>query len=345
MRHHYLPLILVLVFLSGCQPLAPLESAAPATIPRATVAVIIEPLGTIQPIHDPVMAQEDGTYYVFSTGGRIPVYCSQDMIEWEFCTRVFLRNPSWTRAINPNLSDIWAPDISYFNDRWHLYYAVSTFGSQESAIGLATNVTLDPAAADYAWSDHGLVLQSRPGDPWNAIDANLVLDQTGEPWLAWGSYWHGIWLAKVDKSTGLISDDPSSYHNLADRTAGGSTAIEAPFIVPHGGEWFLFASFDQCCQGSNSTYNVRVGRSDSLTGPYMDRDGRLLTEGGGTLLLDAYGQWKGPGHNGVYVEDGAEWFVYHAYDSQQNGIPKLRIESIAWDADGWPTLPSQLAEE
>jgi arabinan endo-1,5-alpha-L-arabinosidase len=109
--------------------------------------------------------------------------------------------------------------------------------------------------------------------------------------------------------------------------------------------WYLFVSFDQCCQGIASTYNVRVGRSDSLTGPYVDREGVPLTEGGGTLILSEYGQWKGPGHNGVFVEDGVYWMVYHAYDSNQIGVPKLRIESIGWDSEGWPMLSSQTQSE
>ena len=111
------------------------------------------------------------------------------------------------------------------------------------------------------------------------------------------------------------------------------------------GKWYLFVSFDQCCQGIASTYNVRVGRSDTLTGPYEDRDGVPLTEGGGTLILSEYGQWKGPGHNGLFVEDGTYWIVYHSYDANQIGIPKLRIESLSWDAAGWPSLPSQTEKQ
>ena len=138
----------------------------------------------------------------------------------------------------------------------------------------------------------------------------------------------------------------TEFHQLANRSTGpdNTSAIEAPFIVQHDGFWYLFVSFDQCCSGANSTYNVRVGRSENLTGPYVDREGASLTEGGGTPVLSEYGRWKGPGHNGMLVEDGVYWMVYHAYDSQQMGIPKLRIESISWDADGWPSLHSQQAQ-
>ena len=150
-------------------------------------------------------------------------------------------------------------------------------------------------------------------------------------------------MRKIDSATGQLDTNDETYHQLANRSTGpdNTSAIEAPFLVFRGGKWYLFVSFDQCCQGIASTYNVRVGRSDSLTGPYVDRDGIPLTEGGGTLLLSAYGQWKGPGHNGILLEDDVFWMVYHAYDAKQIGIPKLRIESLGWDANGWPVLPSQ----
>ena len=309
-------------------------------------AIQIKPEGFIQRIHDPVIAHENNKYFVFSTGKRIPFICSEDMVTWEFCGSVFDRNPNWTREINPNLIDIWAPDISYFNNRWHLYYAVSTFGSQNSAIGLATNLTLDPDHPDYQWVDQGEVLRSQPGDPWNAIDPNLVMDEDDQTWLVWGSFWSGIWMRKVDPTTGKFAGDDTTNYHLADRSPGpdNTTAIEAPFIVQRGGMWYLFVSFDQCCQGVNSTYNVRVGRSNTLTGPYVDRDDVPLTEGGGTLILSEYGQWKGPGHNGILVEDNIYWMVYHAYNANQIGIPKLRIESIGWDVDGWPSMPSQMQQ-
>lgn len=298
--------------------------------------------GFITNIHDPVIAHEGDMYYVYSTGSRLIIICSPDMLTWEFCGRVFESYPAWTSEVNANLVDGWAPDISFFNGKWHLYYAVSTFGSQESAIGLVTSPTLDPKAADYGWTDAGMVLRSHVGDLWNAIDPALVLDEAGEPWLAWGSFWHGIFIRKIDPATGMFADGTEAVA-LADRTTGvvDHKLIEAPFLVNHDGFWYLFTSFDQCCQGAASNYNVRIGRSEALTGPYVDRDGVPLLEGGGTLLLDAYDKWKGPGHNGMLVEEGVHWMVYHAYNANHNGIPELRIESIAWDAEGWPTLPSQ----
>jgi len=345
MVRYILPGVLMMLLLTACGPIV---AESPARVANEIVeqGTLIEPEGFVQRIHDPVIAHENEAYYVYSTGSLIPFICSQDKVVWEFCGRVFESNPAWTRDVNRDLVDIWAPDISFFNNEWHLYYAVSSFGSQDSAIGLATNATLDPQGPDYKWVDQGEVLRSHPGDPWNAIDPNLVLDESGEPWLAWGSFWDGIWMQKVDYLTGRLDPKDSTVHHLANRSTGpGSTsAIEAPFISLRDGKWYLFVSFDTCCQGVDSTYNVRVGRSDSLTGPYVDREGVPLTEGGGTLTLSAYGQWKGPGHNGMLLEDGIYWMVYHAYDANQIGIPKLRIESLSWDAEGWPSLPSQTQE-
>lgn len=346
MFRYFLLGILFAVMITACEQSNTAQTTSDSEEVKVT-AVMLEPEGFIQQVHDPVIAHEGDTYYVFSTGRRIPVICAKDKINWEHCGRVFARNPAWFRDINPNLSDIWAPDISFFNNQWHLYYAISNFGTQNSAIGLATNATLDPESPDFEWVDQGVVLRSQPGDPWNAIDPNLVLDEEGDPWLVWGSFWSGIWMGKVDSATGQLATGSSEYYHLADRSAGkdNNPAIEAPFIVQRDGKWYLFVSFDQCCQGIASTYNVRVGRSDSLTGPYVDRDGLPMTQGGGTLILSEYGQWKGPGHNGILNEDGVYWIVYHAYDAKQIGVPKLRIESISWTADGWPLLPSQTQEQ
>lgn len=334
--------LLLILGLAACRPITPPAANVHAT-PAGAVPppVVLEPTGFIQRIHDPVMAKAGDTYYVFSTGARIIVICSKDMVEWEWCGRVFDRPPAWIEAAVPGAIDLWAPDIAYFNGRWHLYYSGSTFGSPRSVIGLATNATLDPNDPDYAWVDEGLVIESTGAEDWNAIDPNFVIDDQGEPWLAFGSFWSGLKLRKLDATTGKPSTADTSLYAIAQRP-GDNPAIEAAFIIHRNGYYYLFASFDQCCQGVNSTYNVRVGRAESITGPYVDREGAPLLQGGGTQLLAAYDRWRGPGHNGIYRAGDTDWFVYHAYDAQQAGISKLRIESLGWDEAGWPYLPSQV---
>lgn len=328
---------------SACQPIdpqRPYHSSGPAPLDMPNPGVTLNPEGFVQQIHDPVMVKEDKTYYVFSTGSRLIIICSQDMLNWEWCGRVFERNPTWIGDAIPGVGDLWAPDIVYFGDKWRLYYAGSTFGSNHSVIGLATNVTLDKNRPDYQWVDEGLVIASQRSDNWNAIDANVAFDEKGQPWLAFGSYWSGIKLRKLDPLTGKLATDDETLYPLAQRfTADGS--IEGAFIVRRGDYFYLFVSFDYCCRGAESNYNVRVGRAQQITGPYLDRDGTALREGGGTLILSAYDRWRGPGHNGIYIENETYWIVYHAYDANQVGIPKLRIESLNWDAEGWPSVPSQ----
>jgi arabinan endo-1,5-alpha-L-arabinosidase len=143
-------------------------------------------------VHDPVLAKEAGIYYLFSTGRGITVHTSTDRINWRLAGRVFSPPPAWTAETIPGSNDhFWAPDISFFNGKWHLYYSVSTFGKNRSAVGLATNVTLNPSRPDYQWKDEGLVVESKPGDDWNAIDPNLTLDDKKQPWLSFGSFWGG----------------------------------------------------------------------------------------------------------------------------------------------------------
>ncbi len=320
---------LAVLVLAGCTA-PPVKSAA--TPPPAKA---IEPTGFVN-AHDPVIAKEGGRYYVFTTGSYIPMLCSNDMTQWEFCGRVFKENPKWVRDAIGNVTDLWAPDISFFNGKWHLYYSASTFGKNRSAIGLATNTTLNADDPKYEWVDEGLVIESKPTDTWNAIDPNFALDETGQPWLALGSYWSGLKLTRLDPATGK----PVGGSNLV-AIAGGRpspNAIEAPFIFRHGAFFYLFFSVDFCCRGTDSTYNIRVGRTTKITGPYVDRDGKTLLGGGGTLVLAGSKRWRGPGHNAVFHDDNTntDWLVYHAYDADEVGKPKLRIQALAWDADGWP---------
>jgi arabinan endo-1,5-alpha-L-arabinosidase len=294
-------------------------------------------------VHDPSMIRQGDTYYVFSTGeeyglnqGNIQIRKSTDLVNWELVGTVFSTIPDWVGTtiggIPPNL---WAPDISYFNGKYHLYYAGSRFGTNNSVIGLATNTTLDPASPDYRWIDDGLVIRSTPSDNWNAIDPNLSLGADKTPWLSFGSFWDGIKMRRLDPSTGKLSTEDSILYSLASR---GGDPIEAPSIVYRNNYYYLFASFDFCCRGANSTYKIMIGRSTSITGPYVDSSGKQMAQGGGTLILESQGRYVGPGGQSVFLDSGTYWLVNHYYDALDNGIPKLQIHDLAWTADGWPIL-------
>src|SRR5690606_4777588 len=234
-------------------------------------------------------------------------------------------NPAWIAERVPGATDLWAPDISFFDGQYHLYYSASTFGSNTSCIGHATR----PSLSAGSWNDQGPVVCSQNSDDYNAIDPNLVLDEAGTPWLAFGSFWDGI------KAIRLTTQGARADNELYSLASRGGGAIEAPFIVRRCNYYYLFVSFDSCCKGADSTYNIRVGRSEDVLGPYVDRAGVAMLDGGGTLLVSGNDTWKGPGHNAVIFVGNAAYNVYHAY-AAADGAATLRISELVWDAEGWP---------
>lgn len=299
------------------------------------------------PVHDPVMIKQDSVYYVFATGNGISAWSSVDMKTWKKQNPVFDTPPAWALKAVPGFKGhIWAPDITYRNRLFYLYYSVSQFGKNTSSIGLAVNKTLHPGSPDYKWIDKGMVIQSIPGrDLWNAIDPNLIFDENKTPWLSFGSWWTGIKMFKL--SADLTSPaEPQEWYTLARRprdyfaedASGGGAAIEAPFIYKKDKYYYLFVSFDLCCQGSKSTYKIMVGRSEQLTGPYIDKNGNRMDRNGGSILLQGDSTWHGVGHNAVYNFEGKDYLVFHAYDANDKGISKLKIEELEWDKAGWPVV-------
>ena len=285
-------------------------------------------------VHDPSSIHAvDGRYYLFYTGNRVRAKVSDDLARWSEGPRVFSAPPSWVATSVPNNANgnFWAPDVAYFNGRYHLYYSVSTFGSQDSAIGLATNPTLNPDAANYAWTDHGPVIESNPGSPYNTIDPSIIQTSAGEIWMSFGSYWNGIYMTRIDPLTGKLVARGNSTVRIA-----STSAIEAPYIHERDGYLYLFVNWGSCCQGVNSTYNIRVGRSTSVSGPYVDRNGVNLVTGGGTLFLGTEGDFIGPGHFSILSAQGDEWFSYHYYNGAANGASRLNLRGVRWTADGWP---------
>jgi arabinan endo-1,5-alpha-L-arabinosidase len=307
--------------------------------------------------HDPSIAKDGSTYYVFATGkapggGQMAIRCSDDLVHWRMCGHVFDEIPQWIQQRSPGTKELWAPDISHTHGAYRLYYAYSLFGRNLSGIALATNKTLDPKSPDYKWVDKGLVLESKETDHFNAIDPNYVEDAKHHAWLAFGSFWSGIKMRALDAETGLLSGRDQKLYSLASRMKPALPtpqkfdpehptlppdweAIEAPFLVARGGYYYLFVSFDLCCRGAGSTYRTMVGRSREMTGPYLDKDGAPMMQGGGSLLLGPNQRWLGPGGESILHEQkGTDLIVFHAYDAK-TGRPALQISTIAWH-DGWP---------
>ncbi|MFI6070507.1 family 43 glycosylhydrolase [Actinoplanes sp. NPDC051343] len=290
--------------------------------------------------HDPTMIRQGRYYYTFITGDSgtrtyLPMRRSADLLHWTDLGPVFATAPTWvTEQLGTTPPDFWAPDISFYGGLYHLYYAASSFGTNNSVIGLATNTTLDPASRAYRWVDHGMVLRSTTAGNFNAIDPELVLDGS-RAWLAFGSFWDGIKMRRLDRATGMLSAGDTTLYSLASR---GGASIEGASITRHGGYYYLFASFDFCCRGIDSDYRVVVGRSRNVTGPFVDRSNVAMLSGGGTEVLRGYNEFRGPGGGDVF----GGLYVHHYYDLYDNGRPKLSVRPIRW-AGGWPTLGDPLS--
>ncbi len=334
---------------------AALTSLSAQAPPSASQAAHVYALsGDVQGTHDPSIMKDGKTWYVFATGkapggGQFAVRCSDDLEQWKLCGHVFDAIPAWIHERSPGTQDLWAPDVSFVNGEFRLYYSYSLFGKNTSGIALAVNKTLDASSPDYQWVDKGLVLESKAGDHFNAIDPNLILDEQKHAWLAFGSFWDGIKMRRLDDTTGLVSSTDPTLYSLARRHMAADAApakpdlppdwqaIEAPFIVRHDGFFYLFTSWDLCCRGVRSTYHTTVGRSKKVTGPYLDEAGKPLAEGGGTDLLTADTRWLGPGGESLLMhggKNGEDLIVYHAYDGQ-TGRPSMQLSTISWQG-GWP---------
>jgi arabinan endo-1,5-alpha-L-arabinosidase len=277
-------------------------------------------------VHDPEVAKTaDGGYLLVHTGPNLVIKTSADRTAWQDAGAVFPDGAPWTLEFTAGSRELWAPDITFLDGEFHLYYSASTFGSRNSAIFHATS----PTGASGTWTDRGLVIRSSTADNFNAIDPNLVIDGDRR-FLAFGSFSSGLKMIDIDPATGLRSG--AALRSIAGRGNGG--AIEAPTIVRNGAFFYLFVSFDRCCIGADSTYRIMVGRSTDVTGPYVDRAGVPLTEGGGTEILAGHDQFHGTGHQTVLNDTDGDVLFYHFYADDDSS--KLGINLLSYDAEGWP---------
>ncbi|KAI5117914.1 hypothetical protein M0805_003606 [Coniferiporia weirii] len=294
-------------------------------------------------LHDPTLCKDDsGTYFLYSTGVGIEIRTSTDRTAWTFVGLVWPDGDSWTdEYTGTSNGSLWAPDCTYIDGQFYLYYAASTLGSQNSGIFLAKSTTGLPGS----FTNEGLITSTATGDTYNAIDPNLIIGEhnperqyrrpnlckVGSEWyLSLGSFWTGIKGVPLDPSTGKLSS--STFDSLAERS--GTGAMEASVIYEYGDYYYLFTSWDKCCEGTSSTYNIRVGRSESLTSDYVDADGVALLSGGGTLILETHDSVVGPGGQDILTDDDGIVLVYHYYTSSGNwlGINHLDFSS------GWPVV-------
>ena len=310
--------------------------------------------------HDPVMAYENGTYFLLSTGNGIAWATSKDRKTWVVQPTPFIEHlPEWTHDSVPGFRNhVWAPDIIRWHDRWWLTYSCSTFGKNTSAIGLMSSDRLTGE-----WRDEGCLVRSVANrNDWNAIDSNIAIDDNDHPWMVWGSFWDGIQIARLENSQlphaavansqlsilnsqfpiplarRYTAGDPNAAENPTSKYAGRNS-IEAPFIFKKNGYYYLFVSWDYCCRGAKSNYRVVVGRSKKIDGPYLDRDGKDMLVGGGTIFLEGdKKEYEAAGHCAAYTFGDTDIFICHGYSAQKDGMALLIQRPIHWTTDGWPKL-------
>lgn len=307
--------------------------------------------GTGADVHDPDMIRDaSGTYWLYGTHNTLAQ--SKDLVSFTtMTTGIISPDFSWWSSKNTTggsgNTDIWAPSILHANDTYYLYYSIPIYqtpsqaGTNQGAqavIALATS-----KYPDGPWTDAGQIIESCGTTAgcttgFNAIDPAPFIDAEGKWWMAFGSWEDGIHVLQLDPTTGLRLSSNMTLYDIARRDAGE----EGPYIFKHTVNgtlyYYYFAPINVCCQGTDSRYRIIVGRSTSPTGPFLDRGGLDLMNGGGTILLSAHDNVYGPGGQSVMEGPSGPLLVYHYYDSNRNGAPRLGLNNLAFDAQGWPSV-------
>ena len=275
-------------------------------------------------IHDPsTVVLCDGKYYTYGTGGSSLV--SDDGWTWRPGTALPRRGL--------------APDVIHLGDRYYVYVAANIGAQPKAAINMIWSKTLDPSSTDYKWEEGVVVASSDGVEDSNAIDPGIFLDPTsGKLWLTYGSYFGYIRLVELDPKTGKRINPNDQPRNLA-------INCEASDMMYHDGWYYLLATHGSCCRGADSGYNIRLGRSRKITGPYLDAEGVDMIQGGGKLLIGSGGRMVGAGHFGFLdLGEGVQKFSMHwEADLDRGGASVLDIRPLLWK-DGWPTAGENLQE-
>jgi arabinan endo-1,5-alpha-L-arabinosidase len=275
-------------------------------------------------IHDPsTIIQCDGKYYTFGTGGSALV--SND--GW-----------TWQRGTTPSRRGM-APDIIHIGDRYYMYVAANIGAQPKAAITMVWNKTLDPDSPNFKWEEGDVVASSDGVEDCNAIDPGVFLDPTtGKMWLTYGSYFGYIRLVQLDPKTGKRVVP-------IDKPVDVAINCEASDMIYHDGWYYLLATHGSCCRGGDSGYNIRVGRSRKVTGPFLDHMGIDMIKGGGKLFVNSGGRVVGPGHFGLMdLGDGVQKFSCHyEADLERGGASVLDIRPLLWK-DGWPVAGENVKE-
>jgi arabinan endo-1,5-alpha-L-arabinosidase len=290
-------------------------------------------------IHDPsTVIEESGKFYTYGTGNGLPILTSNDGWTWRRAGSLVSSLPGGkpgAETLARGGNNTWAPDVIHTGDKFFVYYSAP--GTQpKSAIGLMIGRTLDPQSPDYKWEDGGPVVWSDGVEDLNAIDPGVLLGPDGRLWLTYGSYFGYIKMVELDPKTGQRRFPKQAPINV-------SINSEASIPIYHDGWYYLLVTHGSCCQGANSTYNIRMGRARKVTGPYLDNMGVDMLEGGGKLFAASRGRHVGPGHFGlVDLGQGVQKFSLHyEADLERGGVSVLDVRPLLW-RDGWPVAGDNL---
>ncbi|PSN67545.1 endo-1,5-alpha-L-arabinosidase [Corynespora cassiicola Philippines] len=288
--------------------------------------------------HDPALIRrDDGTYYRFSTGGKIAIHSAPSITgPWTYKGAAI---PSGSKINLKGKDDLWAPDVTKVGDTYYMYYSVSTFGVQDSAIGVATSKNLD------TWTDHGSTgISSQAGKDYNAIDGALYWDGSKFV-MSFGSFWRDLFSVNMQNPP-LKTQSGAASVNVAFKPEG-EHAQEAAFIAKNGDYHYLFFSVGKCCgfdanrPAKGQEYKIQVCRSKSATSGFVDKAGKKCTEGGGTTVLESHGWVYGPGGQGVYYDPQLGPVLYYHYVDTRigyaDGQKKFGINTIDFSS-GWPVV-------
>jgi arabinan endo-1,5-alpha-L-arabinosidase len=328
-------------------------------------------------VHDPSkIVKCDDTYWIFATGDGIYSIYSKDLVTWQVGPTPFTKTayPAWIKNyVGAFDGNFWAPDVIYMNNKYYLYYSCSEWGTMTSTIGCVTNKTLNPNDPDYKWTDAGFlgIWSYQPGLALNAIDPALMRGADGKIWMVYGSFnEQGIVATEIDS----ISGKPKTYTgnlpgtSIADSWTGPQSYNygegEGASMIYHDGYYYLFYNKGGCCAGIASTYYMVMGRSASPRGTFLDKTGKALRitgqpSGGTTVLKHDNSRGKddryfGPGHFGMYSENGVDYVTFHYYDPSgyypnpavnNQGGPTLGLAKLVWEADGWPSVSLDFVNE
>jgi arabinan endo-1,5-alpha-L-arabinosidase len=345
----------------------------------ALLFMLVWHMGTAQNwpagIHDPssIVKCED-KYWVFATGDGIAAKYSTDMVTWTDGPTPFTKTnwPQWIlnyAKTNDNQFEgfFWAPDIIYMNGKYYLYYSCSIWGTMSSCIGVVVNKTLEPSSPDYLWEDQGDIgiYSWVPNPLTNAIDPAVMKGPDGRVWMTYGSFNRdGIVVTQLDSITGKPKN--TSRYPIANSWTGGTSYAEGEggCMIYRNGYYYLFYNKGGCCAGIASSYYVVMGRSTSPTGPFIDKENKLLYRqnavSGGTVVFkhdDSRGlddRYYGPGHIGIYRENNIDYVSFHYYDPNgyypneaagYKGGPTLGLAMLKWGSDGWPYISTEFLEK